>query len=350
MFFRIILAISFLMLFSCKTNTEKVNEQELSQPYERKAPVVEWLVLDNQVWEYQILAQGKLQAAQKAELRFKMSGLLHRVAVKNSDFVRKGQLLAVLDSQEWAHQYNAAYSEWQRASAERYIQLIERAEGGDTAAVSKEKKMLVDLRSGYAGAKIKLGEAAYNVSQAKLLAPFSGKIANLYIQNHNYISPSDIFCLLVDDSEFFVDFKLLEREVSALKKGMPVDALSVMQSGILLQGRISEINPIVDESGLVVVRATFGGHKALFDGMQMQLKIKTVLAEQFVVPKEAIVERSGKQVAFVAQNSLAKWKYVEIDGENTVSYRVISGLSAGDTVIISNNFNLVHDSEIKLKR
>jgi RND family efflux transporter MFP subunit len=347
---RLFIFISILFLFSCKSDNEKPDEEKLSQPYERKVPVVEWLTTGLQTWEYQMLAQGNLQARQKAELRFKINGLLHRVLVKNGDFVHKGQLLAVLDSQELAHHYSAAYNEWQRAAAERYILLLERAESGDTASVSKEKKMLVDLRSGYSAAAIKLKEAAYNLNQTKLLAPFSGKIANLFIQNHNYISPSDIFCMLIDDSEFFIDFKLLEKEVALLKKDMAAEAVSVMQNGIALQGLISGINPMVEESGLVVVRAVFGSKKALFDGMQMQVVVKTTLPGQIVVPKEALLERSGKKVAFVAQNGLAKWKYVEIDGENATSFRLISGLASGDTLITSNNFNLVHDSEIKLKK
>jgi hypothetical protein len=156
--------------------------------------------------------------------------------------------------------------------------------------------------------------------------------------------------MLIDDSEFFIDFKLLEKEVALLKKDMAAEAVSVMQNGIALQGLISGINPMVEESGLVVVRAVFGSKKALFDGMQMQVVVKTTLPGQIVVPKEALLERSGKKVAFVAQNGLAKWKYVEIDGENATSFRLISGLASGDTLITSNNFNLVHDSEIKLKK
>jgi RND family efflux transporter MFP subunit len=346
---RYILLSVLLFLFACAGEKEKLDEKNIKQTYERKLPVVDWQLLTLSDWNAQLLSQGKLQAWHKAEMRFKIGGLLQNLAVSNGEHVKKGQLLAQLDDEELQNSYHLAQTEWQKAKTERYIQLIERAPGSDTLLISADKKAVVDLRTGYASAQVQLEQAGYNLRQTKLFAPFEGKIANLLIQNHNFINTSDIFCLVVDDAQFYLDFTILESETRYVKVGQHVMANAMMLKDKQYEAKITEINPVVDANGMVSVRAQLKGNAALFDGMQMEISTGEVLKNQMVVPKQAVVDRSGKWVVFVAQGGMAKWKYVDIDGENAGFYRIVNGLDAGDTIILSNNFNLVHDSEIKLK-
>ncbi len=346
---RYILFLTILLLFSCGKEKEKIDENNINQPYQKKMPIVEWQLLQFTNWHQELLSQGKLIAQKKAELRFKTSGLLQQLHVKNGQKVSKNTVLAILDTEEAMHNLHLAQTEWQKAKTERYIQLIERATNGDTASISIEKKAVVDLRTGYSSAQVRLEQAQYQLRQTKLIAPFSGKIANLFIQNYNYINPSEVFCLLVDDTQFYLDFNILESEAPQVKIAQKIVAVAMMLSEQEFSGKIIEINPVVDKNGMIQVRAILAGNSVLFDGMQMEISSRKTTENKIVVPKSAIVERSGKWVAFVAKNGLAKWKYVDIESENSKYFLISKGLDIGDTLIISNNFNLVHDSEIKLK-
>jgi hypothetical protein len=66
-----------------------------------------------------------------------------------------------------------------------------------------------------------------------------------------------------------------------------------------------------------------------------------------VVPKEALVIRQGKDVIFVRQDSLAIWKYVTVESENSTSVSISEGLEPGDLVIVSGNINLAHETVVK---
>jgi hypothetical protein len=106
----------------------------------------------------------------------------------------------------------------------------------------------------------------------------------------------------------------------------------------------------VDENGLVTVKALVPNTRnALFEGMNVRVIIRKVVPGQLVVPKQAVVQRQGREVVFVLEDGLAKWNYVKTGRENSTSYTITEGLQAGMKVIISGNLNLAHDAEVEVR-
>jgi membrane fusion protein (multidrug efflux system) len=93
---------------------------------------------------------------------------------------------------------------------------------------------------------------------------------------------------VIDDSKFEVEFKVIESEISTISIGKQVQ-VNVSSNGISLMGKISEINPVVDENGLVTVKAVVNNPGSLFDGMNVKVRIKSEVPGQLVVPKTAVV-------------------------------------------------------------
>jgi hypothetical protein len=75
--------------------------------------------------------------------------------------------------------------------------------------------------------------------------------------------------------------------------------------------------------------------------------IRKPVPGRLVVPKEALVIRQGKDVIFVRQDSLAIWKYVKVEYENSTSVSVSEGLEPGDLVIVAGNINLAHETIVR---
>jgi multidrug efflux pump subunit AcrA (membrane-fusion protein) len=128
---------------------------------------------------------------------------------------------------------------------------------------------------------------------------------------------------------------------------MPVGIIPFINDSTLINGRITQINPQVDETGMVKVRAEFRNNGRLIDGMNVKVIIRKPVANRLVVPKEALVIRQGKDVIFVRQDSLAIWKYVTVEFENSTSVSIKDGLEPGDLVIVSGNVNLAHETIVK---
>lgn len=82
--------------------------------------------------------------------------------------------------------------------------------------------------------------------------------------------------------------------------------------------------------------------------MNVRVSIQRSLGKQLVIPKEALVLRSGKQVVFTLVDGKAHWNYVATGLENTGFYTIVEGLKEGDVVITGGNINLAHESPVKL--
>ena len=74
-----------------------------------------------------------------------------------------------------------------------------------------------------------------------------------------------------------------------------------------------------------------------------------------VVPKPAVVLRDNQEVLFKIVGGKAYWTYVKTLLENSDSYAVIAHpdkgatLEPGDTVIVSGNLNLAHESGVEVR-
>jgi multidrug efflux pump subunit AcrA (membrane-fusion protein) len=116
------------------------------------------------------------------------------------------------------------------------------------------------------------------------------------------------------------------------------------------------INPQVEKDGTILIRAQVKNDGSLLEGINVKVFIKKDIPNQFVVPKSAVVLRDNQEVLFTVKNGKAYWTYILTTLENSSSYSVIpnpdkssASLKPGDTIIVSNNLNLAHDSEISIK-
>ncbi|GAO30656.1 hypothetical protein [Geofilum rubicundum] len=66
------------------------------------------------------------------------------------------------------------------------------------------------------------------------------------------------------------------------------------------------------------------------------------------MPKEAVLYRQNRQVAFIYEEGKAIWKYVETSHENSTHVAIIDGLEEGMEVIVENNLNLAHESLVSV--
>ena len=161
------------------------------------------------------------------------------------------------------------------------------------------------------------------------------------------MSTADAFCTVIGSNRMEVDFTVLENELPLIKQDDRVTVSPYANPGAKYEGRISEINPLVDEKGMVNVKATVASRGELFSGMNVRVKVRRELPDQLVIPKSALVLRSGKQVVFTLKNDMAIWNYVQTQLENSDSYTLVGEeIKEGDLVIATGNVNLAHEAPV----
>lgn len=307
------------------------------------------MTLEETDFHHELISNGKLEARRQADMRFETAEPIAHIYVKNGDRVRKGDRIASLASFRLENQRATALDALEKAKLELQDVLI--GQGymlKDSARVPADILKLAKTQSGYEQARAAYELANYEWNRATLTAPFDGIIANLTQKEYNVASTSEAFCTLIDPQSMEASFTILENELPLIQTGDRVEVRPFAASEVKANGRITEINPWVDEHGMVQVKAAVEGTDRLFGGMNVQVSVHRSLGKQLVVPKEAVVLRSGKQVVFTLVDNKANWVYVHTGLENATSYTITDGLKAGDVVITSGNINLAHEAPVRL--
>ncbi|MDR1594456.1 MAG: efflux RND transporter periplasmic adaptor subunit [Prevotellaceae bacterium] len=344
-------AIVFCLL-SCasKKEQEEQSGEKTTTNVENKATEVKTKLLEYRDFSYELISNGTVAAINKAELRFQSQEIIRKIYVKNGDRVTKGQKLAELDKFKLEIAKSQAMEALERAKLDLLDALIGQGYSiTDTAKISADVMKTIKIRSNYEQSHNNYVIAEYNLDAATLYAPFDGVVANLKVKEYN-LPGSDAFCTIIDNRNPEVTFNVLESELPRIGLRYKVLVLPVSMSSYIVEGYISEINPIVDKNSMVNVKAIISNKdNKLYEGMNVKVRVQLLLGKQLVVPKSAVVLRNNKKVVFRLQNDRAAWVYVQTAQENSDSYVITEGLNEGDQIIYEGNFNLAHDAPIVVK-
>ena len=223
---------------------------------------------------------------------------------------------------------------------------------GDTSITANAKSNLL-IQSGLPTAEVVLKEAELALTQATQTAPFAGRAADVQAQAGQLINRGDVICTLIDPRSLEAEFNLLEQEIASLTDRRTIYVSPIAQPELRVPATLDIINPRVDEGGLLRVRARLGntGGASLYPGMNVDVTLEATSETAVLVPKEAIVLRSGKPLVFTydADAKRAKWQYVTISHENDRQVALSDGVEPGQQVIVTGNLNLDHDSQVQLE-
>ena len=355
----LLLLLPVAMLVACGGNRKDTNEEsDLTRAaYTPERNLVDTIILREQTFHQEIVANGRLRAIRKSELRFLSGGQVAAIEVVNGQTVAAGSLIARLDPYASEQRMTQARLQAERA----YYDLLEVVTGfnypADTTGVPKEILQTASIRSGYLTAQSNYEVARNEYQNLDLRAPFAGKIANLNRKVYEQTGSGEVFCTLIDDSAFEVEFNLLESEIPFVRTGQTIHAAPFNQPDDAFTGRITQINPLVDSRGQITVRAEIANRGGrLLEGMNVKVLIQEALPRQWIVPKGAVVVRDNQQVLFrFGPNGKAMWTYVNILMSNSTFHVVAANrdrgaeLNLGDVIITSNNLNLADGSTVEVR-
>jgi len=222
-----------------------------------------------------IAAHGTVKAIRSANVAFESALPIKKVCVKNGDFVKQGAPIALLDTYQMQNKIEQAARAVESARLEMLDVII--SQGYDSqkmGEVPDRVKQLAEVKSGYRLKRTQLEAARHEAERGAVKAPFSGVVANLSHQVSNVSAVGETLCRIIDISQMKVEFKIMEQDLARVKKGTPVVAQPYSDPSATYYGTVSEINPVVDAQGSVIVKAILTGGEKLFDGMHVKLKIE----------------------------------------------------------------------------
>lgn len=299
-------------------------------------------------FNHEIISNGTLKARDVADLYFRSPEIIESINVKNGQYVAKGATIARIDVNRLKNTRRQQITSLEQARLSMKDILIGQGyDPDDTLHIPADVMRLARTKSGIENARAALDATGLDLASATLVAPFSGRIANLKQKLHNVAQTSEPFCRVIDDRNMEVEFPVMEGEIALVAPGQKV-MISSFSTNESVSGTVTAVNPMVDDNGMVKVWASADKNApGLIDGMNVRVHLRKVVPAQIVVPKTAVVKRNDRQVVFTYDgNGRARWNYVTTGLENMHDYTIVEGLEPGETVITGGNINLAHESPV----
>ena len=200
-------------------------------------------------------------------------------------------------------------------------------------------------------AEVEVKKAQMELEKTKIRAPFSGIITDVRVCLQQHVSRGDELFTLVNISRIKVEARVLESEIGKMKVGREVDLRFSAYPERVFKGRVKAISPIInpeDKTCKVIVDVA-NPKEEIKPGMHAEVEIAAEIHKgRLLIPQEAVLVRAGRKLAFVVEEGLAKWRYIEVALENEDYVEVLDGVKEGEMVIIEGHFTLAHDAKVKV--
>jgi len=304
-------------------------------------------------------ASGHLVPWQRAQLHAEASGQATERAVQEGDRVAKGDLLARLENREERISLKEARAKLLKARAEfqaKYDGRLARSSGNapEDSASAATRRATQAAVSGLTAARQAVERAELNLERTRITAPFAGRVANLNVEEGQYVGQGEKVATLLQDRRMKVEVDVLESDVVNLQQGptarVHVPALGPeTDSTAWTQGTVWAINPQVDaQSGTGRVTISIPNPDGrLVSGLYAEARLETRrLSGRLVVPEDAILVRQGRDLVFIVEQGRAQWSYVELGARSGDYVEITKGAQPGDTIAVGGHFALAHDAPV----
>ncbi|MDR1755695.1 MAG: efflux RND transporter periplasmic adaptor subunit [Culturomica sp.] len=314
---------------------------------EEQPAEVKVLRLERRDFNYELISNGTVMAMHKAELRFPSQDMVQKIYVRNGERVTAGQKIAEQDKFRVEMAMKQAREALEQAKLDLQDALIGQGFAwSDSLNIPAEVMRIARIRSNYDYCLNQFTNSRHQFEEATLVAPFSGVVANIVVKEYN-LPGGNPFCTIIDNQHPEVVFSVLENELPLINPGDRLLLSPFSQPDYTVEGRITEINPVIDRNGMVRVKASVSNRdNRFYEGMNVKVRVQRLLGDRLVIPKSALLLRNNRKVVFTLKGDRAQWVYVETAQENTDSYVVTEKLQAGDSVIYEGNLHLAHEAQV----
>ncbi|MCB8980891.1 MAG: efflux RND transporter periplasmic adaptor subunit [Ardenticatenaceae bacterium] len=216
---------------------------------------------------------------------------------------------------------------------------------------------LAVLEAQVAAAQTNLQLAQLRLEQSQIVAPIAGTVANVLIHEGELASPGAPAISVVNEEAFHITVSVDEIDIDQIALGQEVEVSVDALPDTAVSGTISEIAPTSASSGgvvtyLVTINIDSAQAIDLRPGMSASASIVVdEVADVLTVPNWAIRLNRETGEAFVnvlQADGTVEEVVVETGLRNEQFSEVLAGLSAGDTVVLTNDregFNIFGSGE-----
>jgi HlyD family secretion protein len=182
--------------------------------------------------------------------------------------------------------------------------------------------------------KLNLANAQRKVDELTVRAPVDGFIGTLSVPNRSVVPANAPLMTLVDLSALEVELEVPETYVADLGLGM---AAEIQVGGGTARGKLSALSPEVVKNQ-VLARVRFSGAQPEGLRQSQRVSARLLIDEKpnvLMLPRGSFVESEGGRYAYVLRDGVAVRTPIKLGATSVSSVEILSGLKQGDKVVIS---------------
>ena len=281
-----------------------------------------------------ISADGKYLSKDEASVSFRLSGPLTGIKVDVGDKVKKGQLLASVDTGTLTEKLEQA----QKAVTVQKKTLDYQKDKDDLYTKDQRGAQKAAVQQAEAAVSEILEQFRY----ANINAPISGTIAEKNVNIGEMVQAGNPVIKIIQEDEMRVEAKIPEVDISGVRVGQKVSLkFDAYPDNQRFEGIISEIDP----TSVVINNVSYYTAKVNVDNPDSNFKhgmnctmydITNQKNDVLIIPKEVIIKEGDKKFVTVltdVKNNTVEKREIKtgLEGDGGM-VEVVSGLKEGDKI------------------
>lgn len=323
-----------------------------------------------------VVATGTVRSSNRVEVGARVSGKVEKILVKLGQKVKKGELIAELDSITQENTLNSAQAQLAAYKAQlvaaqtayrvatsnfqRIIKLYKRkasslddyenAQNNLDSAKANVEQIQAQIKQ----SEIEVNTAATNLNYTKITSPIDGTVISIPVSvgqtvNANQTTPTII--QVADLDTMLIKPEISEGDITKIKPGMKVQFTTLAEPDEIYQAEIASVDPALTtltdneySESVSDTNAIYYYANVLVPNPEHKLQIgmttqNTIITAQkqhvLVVPTLAIQKRNGQNSVQILDGDKVVEKVVQIGLHDDINTEILSGLNEGDNVILS---------------
>jgi HlyD family secretion protein len=294
-----------------------------------------------------VTASGELRAKSQVNISAETIGRIKKIYYQEGDYVRKGDLIIVLDDVQ--AQANRKLAEAQVAQASQ--DLLRGQKLFEKNLISQES--LEKLQLAHESAKAQYEQAMDSYRKTKIYAPISGKIMKINVEEGetavmgtmNYAGT--VLMTIADLSTMIAVVTIDETDVPVVKVGQDAEIIADALPDSVYKGKVTKVGLMPITTQLTTEKVTDFEVEIemrefsplLRPGMNVKTEITTNKKEDVLtIP----IQASGKRkiddktadTIFIVQDGKAYIREITTGVSSDTDIEIITGIAEGDTIII----------------
>jgi len=272
---------------------------------------------------------GTVRPKLEATISSDLLGRILEFNVVSGQKVKEGEVIARIDAQE----LEASKIRAEAALRQMESELVRQTKLLKSNATSRAR--FEQVRASEQMARASLVKIKASLAKAVVRAPFTGTITRKLADTGDLAIPGKALVRVEDPTSLRLEMPVAESLAGSLMLGQAV-SVEVEAANICVDGQVGELEPAADSaSRTFLVKIDLPPARGIRAGLFGRAWVPRGRGDKMLVPASAVVRRGQMEMAFVADNGVARLRLVRTVSQSEEVRLVLSGLSEGEPVVLN---------------